>query len=251
MDHETDPLRAVGRALAKATEEVGEMSEAAAALGLGPGSPGSNDPLAIAELFRRVRGNPALRRICELAGRYRRMAQSRQRQKVTHGVDDMVGVVLDGDVGRLLPHELARLAIPELELDTLRRIVERQAMCRQYQGVEPVAKGPVIVAVDESGSMEGSKVETAKALALALAWVARHQRRWIALCAYSGDSVVQGHRRPRLVAEPLHGLGRGHRPGRDHLERHHPAAPSVQSPEHDSHAAVAQLLQQVILAEGA
>jgi uncharacterized protein with von Willebrand factor type A (vWA) domain len=46
----------------------------------------------------------------------------------------------------------------------------------------------VIVCIDESGSMEGDKARTAKALALALAWVARHQRRWCALVAYSGDS---------------------------------------------------------------
>jgi uncharacterized protein with von Willebrand factor type A (vWA) domain len=61
-------------------------------------------------------------------------------------------------------------------------------MCRQYQSVEPVAKGPIIVAVDESGSMEGEKGHTAKALALALAWIARQQHRWCALVAYSGDS---------------------------------------------------------------
>jgi uncharacterized protein with von Willebrand factor type A (vWA) domain len=187
-DRDTDTLRAVGKALAKATEEVEEASEATAALGLGPGSPGSNDPRAVAALYRRVRNNRTLRRICELAGRYRRVAMSKQRQKATHGQDDMVGVTLDGDLGRLVPHELAKLAIPEFELDTLRRLVERQAMCRLYRGYEPVAKGPVIVAVDESGSMAGEKGHTAKALALALAWVARHQKRWISLIAYSGDS---------------------------------------------------------------
>jgi uncharacterized protein with von Willebrand factor type A (vWA) domain len=36
--------------------------------------------------------------------------------------------------------------------------------------------------------MRGEKIHTAKALALALAWVARRQRRWCALVAYSGDS---------------------------------------------------------------
>ncbi|OWK39995.1 hypothetical protein FRUB_05885 [Fimbriiglobus ruber] len=36
--------------------------------------------------------------------------------------------------------------------------------------------------------MAGDKIHTAKALALALAWIARHQRRWCGLCAYSGDS---------------------------------------------------------------
>jgi uncharacterized protein with von Willebrand factor type A (vWA) domain len=159
-----------------------------AALGLGPGAPGCNDPKAIAALFKRVRSDPTLRRICELAGRYRRVAQSRQRRKATHGLDDVVGVVPDADLGRLLPQELAKLAIPEFEDDTLRRLVERQSLCREYRATEPVAKGPILVSVDESGSMEGEKVHTAKALALALAWIARQQKRWCGLVAYSGDS---------------------------------------------------------------
>ena len=188
VGEEMATLRAVGKALAAAREGVDECHEAAAAMGMGPGSPGSNDPRAVAALYRRVRSDPKLRRICELAGRYRRLAQSRQRRKTSHGLDDMVGVEPGGDVARLLPSELAKLAVPELELDTLRRIVERQALCRAYESVEPVAKGPFIVSIDESASMEGDKAHTAKALALALAWVARQQRRWVGLVAYSGDS---------------------------------------------------------------
>jgi uncharacterized protein with von Willebrand factor type A (vWA) domain len=51
-----------------------------------------------------------------------------------------------------------------------------------------VGKGPIIVSIDESGSMIGEKAHTAKALALALAWIARQQHRWCGLVAYSGDS---------------------------------------------------------------
>ncbi len=181
-------LRAAGRAVAAAGDEVAELREAAAAFGMGPGAPGRTDPKAVAALFKRVRADPALRRICDLAGRFRRVAQSKQRQKAAHGLDDVVGVAPGGDVGRLLPVELARLVVPELELDALRRIAEREALCREYSSAEPVGKGPVIVCLDESGSMAGEKIHTAKALALALAWVARHQRRWCALVAYSGDS---------------------------------------------------------------
>ncbi len=188
LGDEMATLRAVGKAVAEAGKEVSEMHEASAALGMGPGTAGSNDPKAVAALFRRVRADPALKRICELAGRFRRVAQSKQRQKVSHGLDDVVGVEPGGDVGRLLPVELGRLMVPELELDTLRRIAERQALCREHHAVEPVGKGPVIVCLDESGSMGGDRIHTAKALALALAWVARHQRRWCALVAYSGDS---------------------------------------------------------------
>jgi uncharacterized protein with von Willebrand factor type A (vWA) domain len=185
---EVAALKAVGKAVAAAEAEVGELREAAAAVGLGPGEPGSNDPKAVAAVFRRVRNDPALKRICDLAGRFRRVAQSRQRRKVKHGLDDIVGVELGGDVGRLLPSELVRLLIPELELETLRRIAEREALCREQHAVEPVGKGPVVVCLDESGSMGGEKIHTAKALALALAWIARRQRRWCALVAYSGDS---------------------------------------------------------------
>src|SRR5262249_1250313 len=63
-------LRAVGKALTEAGKEVTELKEASAALGLGPGEPGSNDPRSIATLFQKVRNDPALRRICELAGRF-------------------------------------------------------------------------------------------------------------------------------------------------------------------------------------
>ena len=145
-------LRAVGRAVTEARKEVDELKGATAALGLGPGQPGSNDPRAIAALFQRVRNDPALRKISELAGRFRRVAQSKQRQKVSHGLDDVVGVEPGGDVGRLLPSELVKLAVPELELDTLRRIVDHQALCREHHAVEPVGKGPILIVADESGA---------------------------------------------------------------------------------------------------
>ena len=98
MDREMATLRAVGKALVAAREEVGELHETAAALGMGPGMPGTNDPKTVAALFKRVRGDAALQRICELAGRYRRVAQSRQRRKTVHGIDDVVGVEPDGDL---------------------------------------------------------------------------------------------------------------------------------------------------------
>src|SRR4029450_8986767 len=64
LDQEMATLRAVGRALVTPRAEGDEAGEAAAALGLWPGLPGSNDPRVVAALYRRVRGNPTLRRIC-------------------------------------------------------------------------------------------------------------------------------------------------------------------------------------------
>lgn len=190
MRREMQCLRAVASALKGAAEDVGEMQDACRGLGHGPGGDGKMDPQKVAALFKRVRGNAQLKRICELAGRYRRLAQARQRQKTLHGYDDMVGVEPGGDVGRLLPHELAALASDDadVELDALRRLAEKQSMCRQFEGVELVGKGPIVVVVDESGSMSGEPVCTAKALCLAMGWIARHQRRWVAFVAFSGGT---------------------------------------------------------------
>jgi uncharacterized protein with von Willebrand factor type A (vWA) domain len=188
MSREIAALREISKAISAASAEVSECHEAVAAFGLGAGCPGANDVEAIANLFRRVRKDPALRSICTLAGRYRRLAQSRQRRKVLHGLDDMVGIELGGDLGRVLPHELGKLATPPMDLEALRRLAERQLMCRAHETVEPVGKGPIVVCLDESGSMDGEPIHAAKAIALALAWIARSQRRWSALVAYSGDS---------------------------------------------------------------
>jgi hypothetical protein len=193
----TDPLKkemqclgAASKALGGASRDVSDLRDAQSAFGIG-GDGGGNNKLPAADLakmFKRVQGSADLKRICELAGRYRRFAQAMQRQKVLHGRDDVVGVVLDGDVGRLLPHELASLGDEDLELDVMRRIVERQAMCRDYRGIESKARGPIVVVVDESGSMGGEKIHTAKAMALALAWIARHQKRWCCLVGFSGGT---------------------------------------------------------------
>lgn len=185
-------IAAAGKATEAAKGEVSELNDAREAMGLGGdgGQTGQSIPLdQLRERFQQVKDNYILRRIMALAGRYRRLAQQRQRNKPIHGQDDMVGITLDGDIGRATPIELAMLADDDdLELDALRRLVERQLQCREYRAMESEAKGPIVVIVDESGSMSGDKIANAKALALALAWVARHQRRWCCLVGFAGGT---------------------------------------------------------------
>jgi len=124
-----------------AASEVSELREASAALGLGPGEPGSNDRRAVAAAFRRVRGDPALKRICDLAGRFRRVAQSRQRRKVSHGQDEVVGVEPGGDLARVLPSELVKLA-EQLQDDLIKedRHVLSIATLKKTEDIEKLAR---------------------------------------------------------------------------------------------------------------
>jgi len=187
-EKEFSNLRAIGKALTQAEDEVELAFEAAAAFGMGKGQPGSNDASRIGEIYKRVRSSKVLHSICNLAGRFRRLAQSKQRQKLKNGFDETVGLKTDSDLGRILPQELVALLDPVLEQDVLRRFIERQLWCMEFQGSEPFGKGPIIIVIDESGSMSGERNYASKALALALAWIARQQKRWCVLVAYSGDS---------------------------------------------------------------
>jgi uncharacterized protein with von Willebrand factor type A (vWA) domain len=189
-ERECEAMAAAAGAAAGAAAEVSEARAAAAACGMGGGGAlaGTANPKAVSALFRRVRNDPALRRICELAGRYRRLAQGKQKNRTSHGYDDMVGITTGGDVGKLVASELAALSVPGLADELALRLVENRAGVREHAGVEPVGKGPIVVTVDESGSMSGEKIHTAKALALALAWVARSQRRWCCLVGFSGGT---------------------------------------------------------------
>ncbi len=191
LEADIQAMECAAAAVAEATEEVELAKDAAAACGIG-GDGGDSGmripPKAVSALFNRVKGDPHLRRICELAGRFRRLAQGKQRNKLGHGYDDMVGVEPGGDVGRLVASELAALATDGLADEVAIRLVENRAVCREHKGMEPVGKGPIVVTVDESGSMAGEPVYTAKALALAMAMIARQQKRWCCLVGFSGGT---------------------------------------------------------------
>lgn len=190
-------IRSTARALADAGESV--ATARALTAGVGMGDPGSLSPQAVTDCFRRVRDNPALRAIMEMAGRALALCRALQWAKTTHSRDDMVGVERSGEIARLLPSELTQLGsgVPELELLALHRLVSRQALSRKYSGKAPEGRGPLVVSIDESGSMRGEPIALAKGIALTMAWLAHHQRRWIMLAGFAGGAEAT-----RYVAPP-------------------------------------------------
>jgi len=198
-DETADVLRrSIRVGCGKATEVVEQLRDALDGLeyvGFGaspPGTPGSGETAR--SLAARLRDDARLRRIAQLAGRFRRIAGGKRRSRVRHGADEMVDIEQGADMGRLLPLELAQLVHPRTRLLTLRNMVE--LLCLQYrlEGKETLGKGPLVVALDKSGSMEGDKDIWATAVALALLDVAQHERRPFALLCFDGtvkhESIV-------------------------------------------------------------
>jgi uncharacterized protein with von Willebrand factor type A (vWA) domain len=193
---EEDPARTIARirstrAAAKAAAEQVETARATAA-GLGLGDASELDPATVARYVQAVRNDGVLRAIMAMAGRYRARAQTLQRERVDAHRAEITGIELAGDVGRLLPTELLAVAgaVPELEMLALYRLATRRCLAYRHHRRDPVGMGPIVVSVDESGSMAGEAIAAAKGLALAMAWIARQQRRPCLLVGFSGTAEV-------------------------------------------------------------
>ena len=119
-----------------------------------------------------------------LAGRFKRIAASKRRQKVRHGADEVTDIEMGADLGRLLPSELVKLTHRTHRMLLLKNLLERQAMQYQLVGNEPLGKGPLVVLLDKSGSMDGPRDIWATALSLALLDQAHRERRTFALLAF-------------------------------------------------------------------
>lgn len=134
------------------------------------------------ELAQRLRNN-RLSQFYKLLGQFKMVQQAESRRKVQHASDEVVGVKLGDNLQRLIPAELLNLATQELETDFWQRWADHALLEYDLAGKEKVGKGPVIVVVDESGSMEynhlagGTAEAWSKALALALCDQARQKGR--------------------------------------------------------------------------
>lgn len=141
------------------------------------------DQLEFAEKLERL---PNLKQIAEWAGRFKHIAQKKQRSKYDKSIDRS-GITLGNEVEKLLPSELAAFKHPSTRNDFLRRFAEGQTMMFDSRGKEELGKGPIILCLDQSGSMEDQDA-VSKGFALALMGIARRQRRNFALILFSSGA---------------------------------------------------------------
>jgi Mg-chelatase subunit ChlD len=130
-------------------------------------------------------------RIARLAGRMYAALRGARASRV-HGVPSEVYSVEQGnDVSRLLPAEQVLLMDPVLETVVLERIASRRAAQYAVRGDAKKSKGPLVVALDESGSMHAERNDWAKAAAVALSRVAFDEKRPVSVVHYSTSTVQQ------------------------------------------------------------
>ena len=163
------------------SEAAGKLDEACelehfAGWGAGSGSPQAVGGAEKAQLASQVECNPKLAEIAKEAGRLKQIASSVQRQKPAEGCE-VSSVKCGDDLGRLLPSELVKLTDPALILDFGKKFTERSLLEYDLKSKQPEGRGPIVVCIDNSYSMSGSREVWSKAMALALLTIARKQKR--------------------------------------------------------------------------
>lgn len=182
--------RAIRKAAGDAVETIEGTELALAGLGAG-GAPGVLSRVAAPKKAIRdaLEKNDRLRRIATIAGRMRARAHGKQRTKTIYVPEQVVDVTVGGELARLLPSELMLLAEPATEALLQRKLLESNALEYRLEGKEQADRGPIVLLVDGSGSMQGPRHEWAMGIALALVEVCAMQRRPFALVHF--DQAVQ------------------------------------------------------------
>ena len=129
------------------------------------------------ELGRHLARNKRLGELARLVGRFKQDARALRRRTLDRGVAEAYDVERGNELGRLIPAELVAMHHPGLRADFLRRLLEGEILQYRLREDEQKGKGPMVVCIDVSSSMQGDKELWAKAVSLTLMDIARRNRR--------------------------------------------------------------------------
>jgi len=132
------------------------------------------------ELAEMLQKNPNLKEIADWAGRFKQIAHAKQKH-LHHESIERSGVTIGNEVDCLLPMELSNLAISQAKADFIRRFAEGQTMIHDKKGKDTLGKGPIILCLDQSGSMKKLDTQQSKGFALALMAIARKQKKGLCI----------------------------------------------------------------------
>ncbi len=178
-------------AIQKGAEEAKEMSQFLNAFGTEPGQPCTLPMEEKVKMAQKIKNNPTLQKIAQIAGRFQRLALHYQSTKTKHGVDEIVDITTGNDLNRIVPTELVFMDDPDLDILFYQKYSERKLLQFEMQGKETKGKGPIIICIDNSGSMAGEREAWAKGFALGLLTIARKQKRNFAIIHFGSATELK------------------------------------------------------------
>lgn len=187
-----DMLSELQQAVQKALDDVSDVRDFLQAWGMEEGNGANRITYEHKKrALQRLRKSRKIKELTELVGRMKKLAINEQKQKAPEGAEAIKSVVTGNDIVAVLPSEKAQLASKNKNLrrNFYRKYYQKELLQYDMDVYESMGRGPMIVCVDTSGSMEGERENWSKAVALALLEIATNQKRNFACLHY--DSRVQ------------------------------------------------------------
>lgn len=169
--------KALQQGMGSAKTDCDELEQATQAWGNAPGSPQKLPYKEKVALAQRIRNSRILRQLAKIAGRMRSLALSTQRTKISKGSEEIYSVEIGDDVQRMLPQQLSHLTHPILRLELFGKIINKEVLQFSLRDRKKATRGPIVCAIDNSGSMSGDREVWAKAVALGLLEICVLQKR--------------------------------------------------------------------------
>ncbi|WP_428265084.1 VWA domain-containing protein [Haliangium sp.] len=188
----SDLDESIGLKVSLLPEQLGQADELRRSMGLGSGRAGQVGAAERLELGERLMRSRKLQLLAKLVGAFREVAFEARRRRVVRAPQVVHAVTRGAHLDRLLPSELLGLPADRgaLHREFVRRLAEGELLEYELHGAS--SRGPMVVCVDGSGSMQGSKEIWAKAVALTLMEIARRERRrCLAIVFSSGHQLFE------------------------------------------------------------
>lgn len=184
---DVEAFRRAGRAVAaNAAQQLRDLNEMEDLLGERNTGRGSSLE-AKTRLAKRMKSSSKLRQFAELAGRMKRVMLAKKASVVRNVKQETVGVTIGDDLTCVVPSEFALLANAATKPIFFKKLVEKQLLQWDKKGEEKLGEGPIILCIDESGSMIGDREMWAKAIMMAFMAVAEKGRRLFGLAKFASD----------------------------------------------------------------
>lgn len=176
IDKELDTQHVAYKALEAARGEIGDLDNIRKGIGLQDGEWAAMSPEERLEMAARLR-TPEMKALAEIVGRMKRFAMGIKANRINDVPEEIYEVENGNDIRRIVPSEFALLATPESTHEFYRRYVDQELLQYKLRGTEEVGKGPIIIAIDKSGSMNGDPFHWAMGVAESLRRFAAEQDR--------------------------------------------------------------------------
>lgn len=135
------------------------------------------------EFIQRIKDNEHLVELAQRVGRFQRMLKKAKMERTEYAKQEVVGVTQSNDIQRQTPFEHAMRK--KAKLDWKRRLTQRNLQTYKLEGEVPTGKGPIVICIDKSSSMEGQTDHWATAVMFAVMAEAAKDKRTVHVCFYN------------------------------------------------------------------